>query len=51
MCSDGGLVLKGLGRAIIPDVIHKRVGSSAGQEWASTPALPVDPDTLESTAL
>lgn len=45
-------MLKGLGRAIIPDVIQEpEVGSSAGQECASTPALPFDPDTQESTAL
>lgn len=54
VCSDGGLVLKGLGRVIIPEVIRDReVGSSAGQERASTPAPPInpDPDNLESTAL
>lgn len=45
-------MLKGLAHTIIPDVIpDQEVGSSAGQEYASTSALPFDPDLQESTAL
>lgn len=45
-------MLKGLERTLTPDVIqHPEVGSSAGQECASTPTPPFDPDTQESTAL
>ncbi|XP_034449691.1 rho GTPase-activating protein 17b isoform X3 [Hippoglossus hippoglossus] len=51
--TDGGLVLKGIGRALIPEVIVDQQGdSSAGQEPASSPAPNADPDTQsESTAL
>ncbi|XP_056870744.1 rho GTPase-activating protein 17b isoform X3 [Takifugu flavidus] len=52
--TDGGLMLKGLGRTIIPVVIpHQEAGSSAGQERTATPAPPIDSDTdtQESTAL
>ncbi|KAG7505842.1 rho GTPase-activating protein 17-like isoform X1 [Solea senegalensis] len=51
--TDGGLVLKGLGRALIPAVIvDQQDESSAGQEPNSDPASPTNPyaDT-ESTAL
>lgn len=58
---EGGLVLKGIGRAIIPEVIEDEEGeSSAGQEPAATttttttntlPALNPDPSIqTESTA-
>ncbi|XP_029364416.1 rho GTPase-activating protein 17b [Echeneis naucrates] len=51
--TDGGPVLKGIGRALIPEVIVDQQGeSSAGQEPASTPAPPPDPHSeAESTAL
>ncbi|KAM9345552.1 rho GTPase-activating protein 17b isoform 1-T1 [Symphorus nematophorus] len=55
--TDGGLVLKGVGRALIPEVIKDQEGeSSAGQEPAAatttTPALPLDPQNqTESTIL
>ncbi|XP_071329865.1 rho GTPase-activating protein 17b isoform X3 [Trachinotus anak] len=51
--TDGGLGLKGIGRALIPEVIVDQQGeSSAGQEPASTPAPPPDPHIQsESTAL
>lgn len=45
-------MLKGLARAIIPEVIpHQDAGSSAGREHTATPAPPIDSDTQESTAL
>lgn len=56
---EGGLVLKGIGRAIIPEVIEDEEGeSSAGQEPATAttttntpPALNPDPSIqTESTA-
>lgn len=47
--ADGNLVLKGIGRALIPEVIVDQQGeSSAGQEPTSAPAPPPD---SESTAL
>uniref|UniRef100_A0A8D3DYX9 Rho GTPase-activating protein 17 n=1 Tax=Scophthalmus maximus TaxID=52904 RepID=A0A8D3DYX9_SCOMX len=47
--TDGNLVLKGIGRALIPEVIVDQQGeSSAGQEPTSAPAPPPD---SESTAL
>ncbi|XP_019132827.1 rho GTPase-activating protein 17b isoform X3 [Larimichthys crocea] len=51
--TDGGLVLKGPGRALIPEVIVDQQGdSSAGQEPATTPDLLLDPQIhTESTAL
>ncbi|XP_022608143.1 rho GTPase-activating protein 17-like isoform X3 [Seriola dumerili] len=51
--TDGGPVLKGIGRALIPEVIVDQQGeSSAGQEPASTPDPPPDPHIQsESTAL
>ncbi|KAM9392571.1 rho GTPase-activating protein 17b isoform 3-T5 [Pholidichthys leucotaenia] len=50
--TDGALVLKGTGKAIVPDVIvDPSRGSSAGQEpAATTPALHPDPQ-IESTPL
>lgn len=52
-CTDGNLVLKGTGRAIIPEVIADQQGeSSAGQEPTTTSAPPMDPVIqTESTAL
>lgn len=52
-CADGGLVLKGVGRALVPEVIvDHQAESSAGQVRASTPEPPLDPDIqAESTAL
>ncbi|XP_060946643.1 rho GTPase-activating protein 17b isoform X3 [Limanda limanda] len=51
--TDGGLVLKGIGRALIPEVIVDQQGdSSAGQEPASSHAPNTDPSIQsESTAL
>ncbi|KAF3700219.1 Rho GTPase-activating protein 17 [Channa argus] len=53
--TDGGLVLKGMGRALIPEVIvDHQEESSAGQEptITTTPAPPADPHIqTESTAL
>ncbi|XP_069380800.1 rho GTPase-activating protein 17b isoform X3 [Paralichthys olivaceus] len=51
--TDGSLYLKGIGRALIPEVIVDQQGdSSAGQEPASTPAPNEDPEIqTESTAL
>ncbi|XP_035471301.2 rho GTPase-activating protein 17b isoform X3 [Scophthalmus maximus] len=47
--TDGNLVLKGIGRALIPEVIVDQQGeNSAGQEPTSAPAPPPD---SESTAL
>ncbi|XP_031727939.1 rho GTPase-activating protein 17b isoform X3 [Anarrhichthys ocellatus] len=50
--TDGGLFLKGIGRALIPEVIADQQGeSSAGQE-PTTPALQLDPQIqAEFTAL
>ncbi|XP_039680879.1 rho GTPase-activating protein 17b isoform X3 [Perca fluviatilis] len=51
--TDGGLFLKGIGRALIPEVIADQQGeSSAGQEPATTPAQQLNPQTqTEFTAL
>nr|XP_020472075.1 rho GTPase-activating protein 17-like isoform X3 [Monopterus albus] len=51
--TDGGLVLKGVGRALIPEVIvDKQKESSAGQEPTTTTALSSDPQIqLETTSL
>ncbi|XP_062263332.1 rho GTPase-activating protein 17b isoform X3 [Platichthys flesus] len=51
--TDGGLVLKGIGRALIPEVIVDQQGdSSAGQEPASSPSPNADPSIeSESTSL
>ncbi|XP_049418383.1 rho GTPase-activating protein 17b isoform X3 [Epinephelus fuscoguttatus] len=51
--TDGGLSLKGLGRAFIPEVIADQQGeSSAGQEPADTPPPPPEPEIqTEFTAL
>ncbi|XP_051243655.1 rho GTPase-activating protein 17b isoform X2 [Dicentrarchus labrax] len=53
--NDGGLLLKGVGRALIPEVIvDQEEESSAGQEpaAATTPAPPLDPQIqTESTVL
>ncbi|XP_051243662.1 rho GTPase-activating protein 17b isoform X5 [Dicentrarchus labrax] len=53
--TDGGLLLKGVGRALIPEVIvDQEEESSAGQEpaAATTPAPPLDPQIqTESTVL
>ncbi|XP_018526571.1 rho GTPase-activating protein 17b isoform X3 [Lates calcarifer] len=51
--TDGGLVLKGIGRALVPEVIVDQQGESfAGQEPAPTPAPPPDPyNETESTLL
>ncbi|XP_053298884.1 rho GTPase-activating protein 17b isoform X3 [Pleuronectes platessa] len=51
--TDGGLVLKGIGRALIPEVIvDQQEDSSAGQEPASSPAPNADPSIeSESTSL
>ncbi|XP_068574547.1 rho GTPase-activating protein 17b isoform X3 [Cebidichthys violaceus] len=51
--TDGGLFLKGIGRALIPEVIADQQGeSSAGQEPATTPASQLDPQIqTEFTAL
>lgn len=52
-CADGGLVLKGIGRALVPEVIvDHQAESSAGQERAFTPDPPLDPNIqAESTSL
>ncbi|KAM4598447.1 rho GTPase-activating protein 17b isoform 3-T3 [Polymixia lowei] len=51
--TDGGLVTKGIGRALIPEIVADQQGeSSAGHEPASSPVPPTDPDILlESTIL
>ncbi|XP_042248761.1 rho GTPase-activating protein 17b isoform X3 [Thunnus thynnus] len=51
--TDGGLVIKGIGRALIPEVIVDQQGeSSAGQEPAATHPPPLVPEIQsESTAL
>ncbi|XP_054463621.1 rho GTPase-activating protein 17b isoform X3 [Anoplopoma fimbria] len=51
--TDGGLFLKGIGRALIPEVIVDQQGeSSAGQEPTTTPAPQSDPQIqTEFTAL
>ncbi|KAM7386822.1 hypothetical protein PAMA_009447 [Pampus argenteus] len=51
--TDGGLVIKGIGRAVIPEVIvDQEEESSAGQEPAATHATPPDPQIqTEQTAL
>ncbi|XP_042360184.1 rho GTPase-activating protein 17b isoform X3 [Plectropomus leopardus] len=51
--TDGGLSFKGLGRALIPEVIADQQGeSSAGQEPAINPAPPPDPNVqTDFTAL
>ncbi|KAG7222840.1 hypothetical protein INR49_016050, partial [Caranx melampygus] len=51
--TDGGLILKGVGRALVPEVIvDHQAESSAGQERASTPDPPLDANIqAESTAL
>lgn len=51
--TDGGLVLKGIARAIIPEVTEDQEGeSSAGQEPNATSAPPVHPHIQgESTSL
>ena len=51
--TDGGLVLKGITRAIIPEVTEDQEGeSSAGQEPTATSAPPLSPNIqAETTAL
>ncbi|XP_031168323.1 rho GTPase-activating protein 17b isoform X3 [Sander lucioperca] len=51
--TDGGLFLKGIGRALIPEVIADQQGeSSGGQEPATTPAQQLNPQIqTEFTAL
>ncbi|KAA8585057.1 hypothetical protein FQN60_003751 [Etheostoma spectabile] len=51
--TDGGLYLKGIGRALIPEVIADQQGeSSAGQEPTTTPAQQLNPQIqTEFTAL
>ncbi|XP_071385917.1 rho GTPase-activating protein 17b isoform X1 [Centroberyx affinis] len=51
--TDGGLVIKGIGRAFVPEiVVDQQEEGSAGHEPAPTPAPPTDPDIQsESTVL
>lgn len=50
---DGGLSLKGIGRAFVPEIaVDKQVESSAGQESASSMSAPTQPDVQsECTSL
>ncbi|XP_071777300.1 rho GTPase-activating protein 17b isoform X1 [Centroberyx gerrardi] len=51
--TDGGLVIKGIGRAFVPEiVVDQQQEGSAGHEPAPTPAPPTDPEIQsESTVL